>query len=261
MKPFFYLFITLRLRSCLCVNIRATLLVLLSIPVSIGLALMVMSYYGLSANLMSLGGLAVAIGMLVDGSVVMVENIFKHLTQPESRHLADAQQRSDGEIDPHHANNQDNSAGKMAIQILLAAKEVCSPIFFATAIIIVVFAPLFALEGVEGKLFQPMAVSIILAMVSALLVALFVVPAIAVYLFKSGVTMKQSYLLMPIEIVYRKMLSLVLVKPKTLMLAAVIGFVASMSLLPKLGTEFVPELEEGTVNLRVTLAPTASLKM
>ena len=70
------------------VNIRATMLVLLSIPVSIGLALMVMSYFGMSANLMSLGGLAVAIGMLVDGSVVMVENIFKHLTQPDRRHLS-----------------------------------------------------------------------------------------------------------------------------------------------------------------------------
>lgn len=160
------------------VNIRATLLVLLSIPVSIGLALMVMSYYGLSANLMSLGGLAVAIGMLVDGSVVMVENIFKHLTQPDRRHLQEARTRADGEIDPYHSDEDGGLQANMAVRIMLAAKEVCSPIFFATAIIIVVFAPLFALEGVEGKLFQPMAVSIILAMISALLVALIAVPAL-----------------------------------------------------------------------------------
>ncbi|MBM7074068.1 efflux RND transporter permease subunit [Shewanella sp. 202IG2-18] len=226
------------------VNIRATLLVLLSIPVSIGLALMVMSYYGLSANLMSLGGLAVAIGMLVDGSVVMVENIFKHLTQADKK----------------NAGVPSEPKWETSKQVLIAAKEVCSPIFFATAIIIVVFAPLFALEGVEGKLFQPMAVSIILAMISALAVALFVVPALAVYLFKSGVTLKQSFVLKPIETQYRKVLTWVMHKPKSIMLLALTAFVLSMSIVPKLGTEFVPELEEGTINLRVTLAPTASLQ-
>lgn len=244
------------------VNIRATMLVLLSIPVSIGLALMVMSYFGMSANLMSLGGLAVAIGMLVDGSVVMVENIFKHLTQPDRRHLAEAQTRASGEIDPHHAEEDGiDAAGRsgIAMRVMLAAKEVCSPIFFATAIIIVVFAPLFALEGVEGKLFQPMAVSIILAMISALLVALIAVPALAVYLFKRGVTLRESAVLKPIETGYRKLLTVTMAKPKVVVITALVMFVMSMALLPRLGTEFVPELEEGTINLRVTLAPTASL--
>lgn len=247
------------------VNIRATLLVLLSIPVSIGLALMVMSYYGLSANLMSLGGLAVAIGMLVDGSVVMVENIFKHLTQPDRRHLPEARARADGEDDPYHSEEDgakasgDVSESNMVIRIMLAAKEVCSPIFFATAIIIVVFAPLFALEGVEGKLFQPMAVSIILAMMSALLVALIAVPALAVYLFKRGVMLKQSVILAPLDAAYRKLLTATLARPKVVMLSALVMFGLSLLLLPRLGTEFVPELEEGTINLRVTLAPTASL--
>lgn len=252
------------------VNIRATLLVLLSIPVSIGLALMVMSYYGLSANLMSLGGLAVAIGMLVDGSVVMVENIFKHLTlaskgKSDRRHLPEARARADGEDDPYHSEEDgakasgDVSKSNMVIRIMLAAKEVCSPIFFATAIIIVVFAPLFALEGVEGKLFQPMAVSIILAMISALLVALIAVPALAVYLFKRGVMLKQSVILAPLDAAYRKLLTATLARPKVVMLSALVMFGLSLLLLPRLGTEFVPELEEGTINLRVTLAPTASL--
>lgn len=241
------------------VNIRATLLVLLSIPVSIGLALMVMSYYGLSANLMSLGGLAVAIGMLVDGSVVMVENIFKHLTQPDRRHLAQARSRADGEADPYHGDEDGGQQANMAVRIMLAAKEVCSPIFFATAIIIVVFAPLFALEGVEGKLFQPMAVSIILAMISALLVALIAVPALAVYLFKRVVVLKQSVVLAPLNAAYRKLLTATLARPKVVMLSALLMFALSLLLLPRLGTEFVPELEEGTINLRVTLAPTASL--
>jgi cobalt-zinc-cadmium resistance protein CzcA len=252
------------------VNVRATLLVLLSIPVSIGLALMVMSYYGLSANLMSLGGLAVAIGMLVDGSVVMVENIFKHLTQPDRRHLASAQLRAGGESNPYHSDEdgqgveyeaalEDIAEPNMALRIMLAAKEVCSPIFFATAIIIVVFAPLFALEGVEGKLFQPMAVSIILAMLAALLVALIVVPALAVFMFKKGVTYRESPILVPLEAMYRRLLTATLNKPKRVIVTALGLFIGSLLLVPQLGTEFVPELEEGTINLRVTLAPTASL--
>ncbi|MPY26093.1 efflux RND transporter permease subunit [Shewanella psychropiezotolerans] len=249
------------------VNIRATMLVLLSIPVSIGLALMVMSYFGMSANLMSLGGLAVAIGMLVDGSVVMVENIFKHLTQPDRQHLNDARIRADGEADPYHADEDgagtpahSETSAAIGMRVMLAAKEVCSPIFFATAIIIVVFAPLFALEGVEGKLFQPMAVSIILAMLSALVVALVAVPALAVYLFKRGITLRESAVLKPIESVYRRLLTLTMARPKTVVITAVTLFVLSMSLLPRLGTEFVPELEEGTINLRITLAPTASIQ-
>lgn len=241
------------------VNIRATLLVLMSIPVSIGLALMVMSYYGLSANLMSLGGLAVAIGMLVDGSVVMVENIFKHLTQPDRRHLQEARERAGGGDDPYHGAGDGCPDSNMAVRIMLAAKEVCSPIFFATAIIIVVFAPLFALEGVEGKLFQPMAVSIILAMISALLVALIAVPALAVYLFKRGVTLKESVILKPLDTAYRKLLTTMLASPKVVIFSALLLFAMSIVLVPRLGTEFVPELEEGTINLRVTLAPTASL--
>ncbi|MGL4613961.1 MAG: efflux RND transporter permease subunit [Shewanella sp.] len=231
------------------VNIRATLLVLLSIPVSIGLALLVMSYYGLSANLMSLGGLAVAIGMLVDGSVVMVENIFKHLTQSGHHPSSASSAESGSEVE----------SSDMTARIMLAAKEVCSPIFFATAIIIVVFAPLFALEGVEGKLFQPMAVSIILAMISALMVALIGVPAIAVYLFKRGVVLRDSVVLAPIDAFYRRLLSATLARPKMVIVSALVMFGLSMLLVPRLGTEFVPELEEGTINLRVTLAPTASL--
>ncbi|OBT06830.1 cytochrome-c peroxidase [Shewanella sp. UCD-FRSSP16_17] len=243
------------------VNLRATLLVLLSIPISIGLALMVMSYYGMSANLMSLGGLAVAIGMLVDGSVVMVENIFKHLTLQQAD--SDLNQVGDKtfaaqQLERHRLDHK--LTALTVSKVMLAAKEVCSPIFFATAIIIVVFAPLFALEGVEGKMFQPMAVSIILAMVSALLVALIAVPAIAVFLFNRGVSVKQSPILAPIERVYRQLLAIIMKQPAIVMVTAVAMFAVSMMLVPKLGTEFVPELEEGTINLRVTLAPTASLQ-
>ena len=162
------------------INLRATLLVLISIPVSIGLALMAMAHWGISANLMSLGGLATAIGMMVDGSVVMMENIFKHLDDDEQQRGAE-------------------------LRVQEAAREVGRPVFFAVLIIIVVFTPLFTLEGVEGKLFQPMALAIMFATLASLVVAL-------------------------------------------------------LALLPRLGTEFVPELEEGSLMIRVTLAPSSSLE-
>ncbi len=238
-------------------NLRATLLVLLSIPISIGLALIAMAQLGVSANLMSLGGLAIAIGMLVDGSVVMMENIFAHLSHPDAQHEKHIKDKvalnDDDPFDVAH-----DSHG-MILRIQQAAEEVGRPVFFAVLIVGIVFAPLFSLEGVEGKMFQPMAISILLAMMGALLVALIVIPALATYMFKTGVVEKDSPVLVPIEKRYRILLKLALKKKSTVVISSVVLFVASLALVPFLGTEFVPELEEGTVNVRVTLAPSSSL--
>jgi len=122
-----------------------------------------------------------------------------------------------------------------------------------------VFAPLFSLEGVEGKLFQPMAISIVLAMLASLLVALIVVPALATYLFKKGVEHKHGYVMPPLEKIYRKALPWAQNKRKVVVASAIGLFVGSLLLVPFLGTEFVPELEEGTLNIRTTLAPSSSL--
>ncbi|OJX79941.1 CusA/CzcA family heavy metal efflux RND transporter [Magnetospirillum sp. 64-120] len=218
-------------------NLSATLLVLISVPISIGLALMAMSYWGLSANLMSLGGLTIAIGMMVDGSVVMMENIFAHL----------------GRI------HRDDRQTDLRLTIRVAAQEVGRPVFFAVLIIIVVFAPLFSLEGVEGKMFQPMAVSIVLAMIASLLVALVVIPALSTFVFRRGVVERHSPLLHPLENLYRRILPTALNLRKSVIGSAVALLVMALALVPFLGTEFVPELEEGTLNIRVTLAPSAGL--
>ena len=220
-------------------NLRATMLVLISIPLSIGLALLLMVYWGLSANLMSLGGLAVAIGMLVDGSVVMVENIVKHLNRVKA-----------GEQETSNINSLIKAAGG----------EVARPTFFAAMIILVVFAPIFSFEGVEAKLFQPMAVSIMLAVVASVLVALFVVPALASLVFKHGLESKPSPVLQPIERLYQKSLTSVLSNKTPVLCLAVALFLGALVVVPKIGTEFVPELEEGTINLRATLAPSANLE-
>jgi heavy metal efflux pump (cobalt-zinc-cadmium) len=238
-------------------NLRATFLVLMSIPISIGIALMVMAWFGLSANLMSLGGIAVAIGMLVDGSVVMVENMFKHLTHPDAEHDTQRQSRVDSDdVDPVNAAHDRHG---IALRLQEAGKEVARPIFFATAIILVVFMPLFSFEGVEAKLFQPMAISIMLAMLSAVLVALIIVPALATYLFRRGVRQRESFVLKPLDLLYRKGLAWAMGHSKVVVGIAAIMVVAAALVLPRLGTEFVPELEEGTINLRVTLAPSSSL--
>jgi len=237
-------------------NLRATFLVLISIPISIAIALMVMSWIGLSANLMSLGGIAVAIGMLVDGSVVMVENMFKHLNRPDSTHYKNGQ-ASNPDTDPHNIASDEAA---IPLRLKAAGKEVARPVFFAASIILVVFTPLFSFEGVEAKLFQPMAISIILAVISAILVALFVVPALATFMFKQGVKEKESFVLKPLDKLYRKGLKAAMKHTKVVIAAAVLLLVTAGSLVPQIGTEFVPELEEGTINLRATLAPSSSLE-
>jgi len=237
------------------VNLRATLLVLISVPISIGLALMAMAHWGVSANLMSLGGLAIAIGMMVDGSVVMMEHIFSHLTHADEQHQAH-QQQAPG--DEHPYDSASDSHG-IALRIKEAACEVGRPVFFAVMIIIIVFAPLFSLEGVEGKLFQPMAISIVLAMLASLLVALIVVPALATYLFTRGVQHRDGFVMPPLESIYRKALPVAQQHRKAVITVALGLLLGALALLPFLGTEFVPELEEGTLNIRTTLAPSASL--
>ncbi len=244
-------------------NLRATFLVLISIPISIAIALMVMSWIGLSANLMSLGGIAVAIGMLVDGSVVMVENMFKHLNRPDPTHYKNAQARTLGaDAGSHISDPHDVEHDKAGIPLRLkeAGKEVARPVFFAASIILVVFTPLFSFEGVEAKLFQPMAISIILAVISAILVALFVVPALATFMFNKGVKERESFVLKPLDKLYRKGLKAAMNHTKVVIITAIVLLVGAASLIPQIGTEFVPELEEGTINLRATLAPSASLE-
>ncbi len=217
-------------------NVRAATLVLLSVPISVLSALAVMEHYGISANLMSLGGLAIAIGMMVDGSVVMVENIFKHLEKtPEGDH-------------------------GIALRITEASKEVARPVLFAVLIILLVFTPLFSLEGVEGKMFTPMALSICFAMFASLLVALLVMPVLATYAFTKGVVHKESPVLAPIARAYHRLLRSALKARKMVVGGAAVAFVLTIAIVPFLGTEFVPELEEGTLAIRVTLAPSSSLE-
>ncbi len=238
-------------------NLRATFLVLISIPISVGIALMIMAWWGISANLMSLGGIAVAIGMLVDGSVVMVENMFKHLNHPDSTHQQSVEARvPSDDTDPFAIEKDDHG---IELRLKQAGKEVARPVFFAASVILVVFLPLFSFEGVEAKLFQPMAISIILAIISAIVVALFIVPALATFMFKKGIKERESFVVKPLDKLYKKGLKFALKRTKLIVVTSLIMVVSAFSIIPYIGTEFVPELEEGTINLRATLAPSSSL--
>lgn len=221
------------------VNLRAAIIVLLSVPISIAAALIAMAWLGVSANLMSLGGLAIAIGIIVDGSVVMMENIFSHLTHPPEAGTGEPQD--------------------FKLRIQEAAREVAQPVFFAVLIIIVVFAPLFSLEGVEGKLFIPMALSIVFALVSSLGVALLVIPALSTFGFAKGARHRESPILAPIARVYRRLLPGAASRPGFVSFFALSAFALSLLMVPFLGSEFVPELEEGTLDIRATMAPSVSL--
>jgi len=253
LEAFVFIIIVLML---FLVNVRATILVLLSIPLSIAMALMAMVYWNVSANLMSLGGLAIAIGIMVDGSVVMMENIFKHLAHPDPRH---ADHLTDGNTKNSQYLPITQSSSGISLRIQEAAKEVASPVFYAVLIITVVFSPLFSLEGVEGKLFQPMAMSVVFALLASMLVALVLIPAMASYVFTKPLVEKHSPLMKPLDKFYRKLLPRAMNMKKTIVLGATALFISALALLPFLGTEFVPELEEGTINLRVTLAPSSSM--
>lgn len=216
-------------------NIRTAFIVTLSLPICTLVAILCMGVQGISANLMSLGGIAIAIGMLGDGAIVMVENIFRHLGQ---------------------RNGSDESKAGIIYE---AAREVNRPVAFSIAIIIIVFLPLFTLEGVEGKMFSPMAFTIAFALLGSLLVALLVVPVLSLFLLHQ-VPDKELWLMRKLKAVYRPLLNNVLKRKRTVIVASMVVFIISLSIVPHLGTEFIPTLEEGSILIGVTMAPSISLE-
>lgn len=222
---------------------RPTIVVATALPFAVLFATLGMYYFGISANLMSLGGLAIAIGMLVDGAIVVVENVDQHLRVA-----------SPGE-------------SRMSI-VARACGEVARPVGFAVAIVILVFLPLFTLTGVEGKTFRPLAYAIALAMSGALIYALIVGPTLAYFLMrgpkgkveandstKSG----ESVIVRILQAPYRPLVTF-LVKQRWI---AVVGAVALLGagvwIFPKLGTEFTPSLNEGTIVVKLKMAPSISI--
>jgi cobalt-zinc-cadmium resistance protein CzcA len=216
-------------------EIRSALVVIATLPLAMLIAFLLMQYFGLSANLMSLAGLAIGIGMMVDGAVVMVENGFRLLS--------------------HQAGKTVNRTHI----ILEAAREVINPIAFAIIIIIVVFLPLFSLTGLEGKLFKPMALTITFAMVGSLILTLTLVPVLAALILKP-MEEKDTFLVRWVKAAYLPLLDRALENKKQVIGAAVVLLVAALATFPFLGKEFMPTLQEGAIMFRVTGIPSTSLE-
>ncbi len=216
-------------------ELRSAIVVVVTLPLAMLIAFIMMQYFGLSANLMSLAGLAIGIGMMVDGAVVMVENCFRLLS------------------------HQTGKAVNLTHVILEAAREVINPIAFAILIIIVVFLPLFSLTGLEGKLFKPMALTITFAMVGSLILTLTLVPVLAALILKPKEE-KDTFIVRQAKRFYLPLLDRALDHKRMVIGGALALLIGSLVLFPFLGKEFMPNLQEGTIMFRVTGIPSTSLE-
>ena len=217
-------------------DLRCAAVVISALPMAMLIAFICMGQAGISANLMSLAGLAVGIGMMVDGAVVMVENTYRTM----------AERRSDG-------GPVDRTAA-----VLDAGREVANPVAFAIGIIVVVFIPLFTLEGLEGKLFKPMALNIAFAMAGSLLLALTLIPVLSAVLVKPKEE-KDTWLLRMAKAAYLPLLRWALANRRMVVAGALGLLAAALAVFPFLGREFMPTLQEGDIMWRVTSIPSASL--
>ncbi|MBT2119667.1 CusA/CzcA family heavy metal efflux RND transporter [Dyella sp. LX-66] len=217
-------------------ELRSALVVVIALPLAMLIAFICMEQAGLSANLMSLAGLAIGIGMMVDGAVVMVENAFRIMAERKA-----------------HGLPVDRTAA-----VLAAAREVANPIAFAILIIIVVFLPLFSLQGLEGKMFKPMAFNISFAMAGSLILALTLIPVLAALVLKPKEE-KDTRLVAFLKRHYARVLDWSLARRRTVVVIALAALAGSLALFPFLGKEFMPNLKEGSIMWRITSIPSASL--
>lgn len=214
-------------------NVRAALVVSLSLPLAALMTFLMMDYFNLSANLMSLGGLVIAIGMLVDSSVVVVENMVN---------LIATKQR----LPRLHL-------------IFRATKDVAIPVVSGTVIVMIVFSPLLTLSGLEGKLFTPVAVTIVFAMLSALVLSLTVIPVIASYLVNEKAA-KEPKTIEKLKQFYLASLKSTFSHQKRFMVIAFSLLIVSLGLFGLVGKTFMPTLDEGDIILQLEKSPSISLE-
>jgi heavy metal efflux system protein len=208
-------------------NWRAALIVAAAIPLSFLFALTGMLRFGISGNLMSLG--AVDFGLIVDGAVVIVENVVRQIG-----------------LRQHQLGRVLNAEERMKV-VLAACKQVGTPMFFGVVIITVVYIPILALTGIEGKMFHPMALTVMLALAGALLLALTLMPVLCSFALRGAVNEEGSFVLRPLKAIYRPTLARAFQMRWLVTLLAVGLFAGSVFLFRTLGAEFTPKLDEGSI--------------
>jgi len=220
-------------------DVRASVIVALALPMAVLLTFIFMRAIGLTANLMSLGGLAIAVGILVDGAVVVVENVVERLSDP--KHAATSKLRN----------------------VFIASAEVAKPVASGLAIIAIVFLPLLTLEGLEGKLFAPVALTIVLALASALVLSLTLVPVLAYYLLKVKVDEAghhhEPWLMRQISPRYHGLLEGAFAHKRRVFTVAGIGLVLAGAAYSVTGKTFLPVMDEGSVIVQLSKLPSISL--
>ena len=224
-------------------NVRTTLITLTALPLSLAVALLALWAWGLSINVMTLGGLAVAIGELVDDAIIDVENVFRRLRENAAR------------PEEHR---------KHFVQVIYdASNEIRSSVVFATVIIVIVFVPLLFLQGLEGRFFRPLGIAYITSILASLVVALTVTPALCRYLLRGRLGGnghdKESFLVRWLKAAYGPTLNVVLRWRAAVVLLAVLATGASVWLATTFGTSFLPEFNEGTITVFLTAPPGTSL--
>lgn len=222
-------------------NIRTTAITLISIPLSLVMTFIIFKIFGLSINTMTLGGLAIAIGELVDDAIVDVENVFRRLK--ENRNLAQPK--------------------NPLLVIYEASSEVRNSIVFSTIIVVLVFIPLFALSGIEGKLFAPLGLAYIISLLASLVVSLTVTPVLCYYFISRSKILEHKDdgpLVRKLKLWDEKLLHSTIRHPGKIIIFCGILLLGSLALLPLMGRNFLPEFNEGTATIGVAAFPGISLK-
>ncbi len=221
-------------------NFRTTFISLTAIPLSLVVAILAMEAWGISINTMTLGGMAIAIGALVDDAIIDVENVFRRLRQ----------------------NAQVTVPKAVDDVIFRASSEIRYSILFATLIIIVVFLPLFSLGGFEGRMFEPLAFAYIISISASLLVALVVTPVLCYYLLGHSKLIEEegdSATVIRLKAIYQRLLHWTLSHTSFVLFLAGLALLGALAVLPFLGREFLPPFNEGTLNINANLPPGTSL--
>ncbi len=217
-------------------HMRSSLVIIISLPIGILAAFIIMKFQGINANIMSLGGIAIAIGAMVDASIVMIENVHKHLEL------------------------QAEKGGDRISAITNAMIEVGPPLFFSLLIITLSFLPVFTLEAQEGRLFAPLAFTKTYAMAAAAGVSITLVPALIVYLVRGKIRPENSSALnRSLVSAYQPMINITLAKPKNIILIALLLVATSLWPLNRMGSEFMPKLDEGDLLYMPTTLPSISI--
>ncbi len=217
-------------------DIRAALTVALILPLAALATFILMNYFGMSANLMSLGGLAIAIGMLVDAAVVVVENLVTHLSHQKKQH----------------------SLPRLHL-IYRAVREVSVPVTSGILIIIIVFLPLLTLQGLEGKLFVPVALTIVFALSASLILSLTIIPVLASYLLGS-ISHEDSWLVRKLMAIYIPSLRWSLNNTRWVVAAAVFLMLVAAGLYTQVGKAFMPSMDEGDLIVQLEKLPSITLE-